>query len=216
MGNPSFGKETVERVGRAYRDEKLEPLPEAEKEVKTLGQLYGASKSEVYVGSEAREDRFKAEAGQAKILHLATHGFLNDANPMYSAVVLASGDSGLEDGLLETWEIMKMDLKADLVVLSACETARGHIGPGEGVIGLSWALFVAGAPTTVVSQWKVESQSTTALMTAFHRVRKTDVMHHTSFATGRALRDAELELIHSTQYSHPFYWAPFVVIGDPN
>ena len=88
---------------------------------------------------------------------------------MYSNLVLTQG-SAAEDGLLEAWELMNMDLRADLVVLSACETARGRVGAGEGVIGLSWALFVAGSPTTVVSQWKVASASTAQLMLEFQRI----------------------------------------------
>ena len=153
------------------RDEKLEPLPEAEQEVRALGQLYGTQHSKVYVGREAREDRVKTEAGQAGILHFATHGTLNNASPMYSHLVLAQGDTN-EDGLLEAWELMQLDLKADLAVLSACETARGRFGAGEGMIGLTWALFVAGVPTTVVSQWQVESASTRDLMLHFHRALK--------------------------------------------
>jgi len=72
-----------------------------------------------------------------------------------------------EDGRLDALEVMKLDLKADLVVLSACETARGKVGNGEGMIGLSWAFFVAGAPATVASQWSVDAASTTELMFEF-------------------------------------------------
>src|SRR5262249_16030129 len=156
------------RATLTARDEKLFPLPEAEAEVKGLGRLYGAARSKIYVGAEAREDRVKNEAGDFRVLHFATHGVLNDAAPMYSHLALARGDKN-EDGLLEAWELMRMDLRADLVVLSACETARGRFGAGEGVIGLSWALFIAGAPSTVVSQWKVESASTRELMLGFHQ-----------------------------------------------
>ena len=76
--------------------------------------------------------------------------------------------------MLEARELIKMDLRANLVVLSACETARGRVGRGEGMIGLTWALFVAGALTTVVSQWKVRSDSTAQLMIEFHRQLKSD------------------------------------------
>jgi CHAT domain-containing protein len=214
MGNPDVGKETVERVKLVHRDERLDPLPEAEREVKTLRQLYGAAQSLVYVGAEAREDRVKAEAGRFGVLHLATHGILNDASPMYSQVVLAhSAGDGSEDGLLEAWEIMKLDLKGDLVVLSACETGRGRVGAGEGVIGLTWALFVAGIPTTVVSQWKVESASTTRLMLEFHRnlQSKTKKSH---VSTAQALQRAAVKMLQSADYRHPFYWGGFVVVGD--
>jgi CHAT domain-containing protein len=118
--------------------------------VRAVGLLFGALNSKIYVGSEAREERVKTGAGEAGILHFATHGVLNNAAPMYSHLVLAQGDKN-EDGLLEAWEVMDLDLKADLAVLSACETARGRYRAGEGIIGLTWALFVAGVPTTVVS-----------------------------------------------------------------
>ena len=89
---------------------------------------------------------------------------------MYSYLVFSQDRNDTnEDGLLETREVLNLDLNADLVVLSACETGRGKLGAGEGIVGMSWALFVAGSPATVVSQWKVESASTTELMLGFHR-----------------------------------------------
>src|SRR4029434_607121 len=101
---------------------------------------------------------------------------LNNASPMYSHLALAVGDTN-EDGLLEAWELMQLDLHADLAVLSACETARGRIGAGEGMIGLSWALFIAGVPSVVVSQWKVESAGTRDLMVDFHRTLISQTAH---------------------------------------
>ena len=128
--------------------------------------------------------------------------------------MLAQGDKN-EDGLLEAWELMQLDLKADLAVLSACETARGRLGAGEGVIGLTWALFIAGVPSTVVSQWKVESASTRDLMLAFHRQLRTASTPSKSNATkAEALRQAALKMMKNPQTSHPFYWAGFVLVGD--
>jgi CHAT domain-containing protein len=207
LGNPALGKETVERATFALRDGKFEPLPEAESEVKALGQLYGAANSKVFTGAAAREDRAKAEAGQMRVLHFATHGVLNNAAPLYSHLVLTQSEQ--EDGLLEAWELMQMDLHADLAVLSACETARGQFGAGEGVIGWSWALFVAGVPTTVVSQWKVESAATRELMVNFHRQLR--IAQTTKAA---ALRQAALAVLKQPATSHPFYWAGFVLVGD--
>jgi CHAT domain-containing protein/tetratricopeptide (TPR) repeat protein len=217
VGNPALGKETIERVKTTLMDENLGPLPEAEKQVKALGEMYGAERSRVYVGREAREARVKAEAGGYRILQLATHGILNDAAPMYSNVLLAQEDTDrTEDGLLEAWELMNLNLRADLVVLSACETARGRYGAGEGMIGLTWALFVAGSPTTVVSQWKVEEASTTELMMEFHRNLRLNksVAAATRMSTARALQHASMKMLGGKQYQHPFYWASFVVIGD--
>jgi CHAT domain-containing protein len=213
LGNPVIGKETIERAALTLRDEMLDPLPEAELEIKALRRLYGMSRSKVYIGAEAREDRLKAEAGQARILHFATHGILNNASPMYSHLVLARGDKN-EDGLLEAWELMRLDLKADLAVLSACETARGRFGAGEGVIGLTWAMFIAGVPSTVVSQWKVESASTRDLMLNFHRrLRAPRASAKLKTAKAEALRQAALTLMKNPETSHPFYWAGFVLVG---
>jgi CHAT domain-containing protein len=214
IGNPFISKETAEQTKFSRRDDKLDPLPEAEHEVKTLAQIYGTTKSRIYIGAEAREDRIKAEASDFKILHFATHGILNDAAPMYSYLVLAQGGKN-EDGLLEAWELMETDLNADLVVLSACETARGRVGAGEGVIGLSWALFVAGSPTAVVSQWKVDSAGTSQLMLAFHKsLNAASPNQKARLSTAGALRAAALNLLKSTEYRHPFYWAGFSVVGD--
>jgi CHAT domain-containing protein len=208
FGNPALGKETVRDIKLSFRSANLTPLPEAEAEVKTLGRIYGATQSKIFVGADASEDRFKNEAASFEILHLATHGILDDASPMYSYLALTKGDSKSEDGFLEARELMNMDLKADLVTLSACETGLGKVGKGEGIIGLSWALFVAGVPATVVSQWKVDSAGTADLMLNFHRNLKAGV------SKAEALRNASLKLLKSTQYSHPFFWAPFVLIGD--
>src|SRR2546428_7809570 len=128
---------------------------------------------------------------------------------MYSHLVHAQGDKN-EDGLLEAWELMQMDLHADLAVLSACETARGRYGAGEGVIGLRWALFVAGVPATVVSQWKVESAGTRELMVNFHRALRTPNETNKTLPTkAGALRQASLMLMKKAETSHPFYWAGF-------
>jgi len=212
LGNPLIGQETVERARLTMRDEKLYPLPEAETEVRALGRLYGARRSKIYIGAEAREDRLKAEAGQARILHFATHGVLNNAAPLYSYLALARGDKN-EDGLLEAWELMQLDLKADLAVLSACETARGRTSAGEGVIGLTWALFVAGTPATVVSQWEAESASARDLMIGFHR-RLQAPRAAGKLTKAESLRRAALKLMKHPATSHPFYWAGFVLVGD--
>ena len=213
LGNPAVGSETMKRAAQTLRDGKLDPLPEAEQEVKALGRLYGASRSKVYVGAEAREDRVKTEASGAKILHFATHGVLNNASPLYSHLALAGGGAG-EDGLLEAWELMQLDLRADLAVLSACETARGRVGSGEGMVGFSWAMFLAGVPSIVVSQWKIESAGTRDLMVNFHRGLIASGSGKVKVTKTEALRQAALKLMKNPETSHPFYWAAFVLVGD--
>jgi CHAT domain-containing protein len=213
IGNPTIATATADRVKSAFMDEMLVPLPDAERQVKALGRLYGPNASKIYVGADASEERLKQEAGRCRILHIATHGIINWASPLYSQLVLStSGDNSGEDGLLEAWELMNLDLNADLVVLSACETGQGRIGAGEGMIGFSWALFVAGCPTVVVSQWKVESGSTADLMIEFHKALTASRKQTVSKAA--ALRLASLKLLRTGRYRHPFYWASFVVVGN--
>ncbi len=207
IGNPTLGGAQLK-----LRDQLLGPLPQAEKEVRGLQKLYGAGRAKIYVGPEAREETIKAEAGRYDILHFAAHAVFNNRNPMYSTIVLAQpGGAAPEDGMLEAWEMMKLDLRAEQVLLPACETARGRIGAGEGVIGLTWALFVAGAPTTVVSQWKVRDDATAELMAEYHRQLQKG---GAPVSKAQALRQASLKLLQNKLYGHPHFWAGFALVGD--
>jgi CHAT domain-containing protein len=207
FANPVIGADTAAAYRSVYRDAELGSLPDTETEVRALQRIYGPGRSRVYIGADARESVLKSEASRSRILHIATHGIVDEAAPMYSSVVLAKAPEDAEDGLLEAREIAAMRLDADLAVLSACDTARGRIGPGEGVVGLSWSLLAAGVPRSVVSQWKAESASTSELMIEFHR----------QLVAGQpaadALRAAQRKLMHDRRRAHPFYWAPFVVVG---
>jgi CHAT domain-containing protein len=215
FGNPVLSGQTAAKV-RAVQDDddSLSPLPDAEREVNMLGKLYGPGRSRVLVGARATEEEVKAEAEKYPLLHFATHALLDSRNPMYSRILLSQAGRGAgEDGLLEAWELMKLDLTAELVVLSACQTAGGRVGAGEGIIGMSWALFVAGCPTVVVSQWKVDSARTADLMLEFHRNLLRRDGRAPAMTKAEALRAASLKLLHS-QYNHPAYWAGFVLIGN--
>jgi CHAT domain-containing protein len=105
---------------------------------------------------------------------------------------------------------MDRNLQADLAVLSACETANGKIAPGEGVMGMSWAFFVAGTHSLLVSLWKISSESTSDLMPNFYKSLALDQNRNKA----RALREAVLPLITESRYRHPFFWAGFVLIGE--
>ena len=214
LGNPKLSGETITKVQLIRRDEPLGPLPDAEKEVIFLGQLYGSGNSRVLIGEQAQETTAKAEAGKYEILHFATHAVLDDRNPLYSRIMLSRGNGDVqEDGLLEAWEIMKLDLDAELAILSACQTARGRVAAGEGVIGMSWALFVAGSPAAIVSQWKVDSARSAELMIEFHRnLRQRQRDGRLTYNRSESLRQAALKLLRGP-YNHPAYWASFILIG---
>ena len=192
-------------------------VPVLREQVARIAALYGKS-AVVRTGAAADEASFRRLAPSANVIHLATHGIADSENAMRSRLLLArsassgsASDSGGEtsqDGWLEAWELMRLDLNADIAILSACETGRGHIAEGEGLVGLTWALFVSGVRHAVVSQWRVESQSTTALMTGLHKgLRRGD-------GPAVALRASVLALMKDPRYRHPFYWGAFVAAGN--
>ena len=205
FGNPVIGKDE-------QRDADLCPLPEAEVEVSSIAKSFGPGVTKVFIGRDASEKTFKALAPRFKVIHLATHGVIDNRNPLYSHLLLTKTDPE-NDGLLEAREIMDMTLHADMAVLSACETANGKISPGEGVIGMSWAFFVAGTRSMLVSQWKVNSAGTSQLMINFYDALQLN-RNHSNTKKATAMRNASLQAIGDQKYRHPFYWAAFALIGS--
>lgn len=208
---------TGQRGGAAdmkLRGSELTPLPDAAREVRSIGTLFRAEPVKIYVGADALESRAKSESPHYAVIHFATHGVLDDNDPMFSHLVLAPrpGDSS-EDGLLETWEMMELDLHADLAVLSACDTAGTTVHAGEGLIGMSWALSVAGTSSTIVTQWKISSSTAADLMVDFYR-EWLRARPNKAFAKAEALRRARLHVLSDPAHHHPFYWSAFVLIGS--
>lgn len=228
LGNPD--------VGDPEKD-----LQFAEAEANEIQRLY--PQSTVLLRKEATKERGKTLSPQHDILHFATHAQLNEDDPLSSAVLLAKGDK--EDGRLEVREIFGMDLKANLVVLSGCETGLGKLSTGDELVGLTRAFIYAGTPSVVASLWKVDDGSTAQLMASFYRNLKT-------MTKVEALRQAQLAMIRgdgrsgllarrgvggigklgetpsseprppssllhasgSVSTSHPYFWAPFILVGD--
>lgn len=178
------------------------PLPASRDEVREIAGLLPPGSSTVYEGEEASLVRLQDPAVlAAQWLHFAVHGFFDDRQPDLSGLMLA-------DGELRAAEIRQLRLAAELVVLSACQTGLGREVWGEELIGLSRAFFAAGAPTVVVSLWRVADRSTATLMVEFYR----------GLLDGRgpmeALARAKRRLREAGR--HPYYWAPFIVIGEPD
>jgi CHAT domain-containing protein/tetratricopeptide (TPR) repeat protein len=214
FANPLVGNEPGNEMASQLRNttggEAFISLPESETEVRSLARIFGPQHSRVFTGAEANERTFRSLAASSGIIHFATHGMIYDRQPLYSYLLLSKSDADADDdGLLEAREIMNLNLRADLIVLSACETARGKLGAGEGVVGISWAFFVAGCRATVVSQWKVSSSVTSELMIGFYRqLKKTG-----GRSKANSLRAAALEMMKNERYRHPFYWAGFIIVG---
>jgi CHAT domain-containing protein/tetratricopeptide (TPR) repeat protein len=189
------------------------PLPATRRESQRIAALYGTTP---LTGEEATEATLRARIPRADVVHLATHGLLNPLWAMSSGVLLTVPRTApppgqtANDGVLQAWEIYsRLRLRAALVVLSACDTGRGENVPGEGIIGLTRALQYAGARAIVASQWRVADTSTAALMEAFHRRLRR------ALPKDEALRQAMQALHTQPLTAHPYYWAPFFLIGDP-
>ncbi len=212
--HPAFivGNPTVE-------DSRLLPLPHAAAEATAVADLFGVP---AYTGANAPEIRFWSDVQGAGIIHLAAHGSYNVANPLYSAIHLSpgagdtGGSLGREDGRLEVHELYDLDLKTtEMVVLSACQTnvaeanlANQVISAGDEIVGLTRAFFAAGTPTVISSLWNVNDAATEELMVLFYG--------HWQSGMGKAeaLQMAQRDL--QATYPSPFYWAGFVLSGDPD
>ena len=180
----------------------LQPLPYARDEAKNIAELLN---TKAIIGDSATEPKIKEALSSARLIHLATHGFFNETNPLEGSLAFApTGDSPNGDGFLTAKEILDSQLSADLVVLSACDTGRGRI-TGDGVVGLSRSFLAAGVPSVMVSLWQVPDEATSALMLSFYQQRLTgdDNAH--------ALRQAMLSML--DEYPAPLNWAAFTLVG---
>jgi len=199
LGNPSPMPTVTYRDGTSQQ---LDTLKGAEEEAKTIAQIL---KTEPLIGNQATKKTILAQISDAKIIHLATHGLLDDLGTGIPGA-LAFAPSGNDNGLLTSSEIFDLKLNASLVVLSACNTGRGKL-TGDGVIGLSRAFLSAGVPSIIVSLWAVNDASTAFLMTQFYRNWQEGKMDK-----AQALRQAMLSTI--KQYPKPGNWAAFTLIGE--
>ncbi|MEB3218466.1 MAG: CHAT domain-containing protein [Nostocales cyanobacterium 94392] len=201
VGNP-----TMPKIQIGKNIEQLAALPGSEKEAKEVAQFLNTT---ALTGNQASKTAIVPQLSQARIIHLATHGLLDEVKELGvpGAIALApSGNGEINDGLLTTDEILTMKLNAELVVLSACNTGLGNI-TGDGVIGLSRSLIAAGVPSIVVSLWSVPDAPTSDLMTEFYRNWRERKLNK-----AQALRQAIL--ITMKKHPQPQNWAAFTLIGE--
>jgi CHAT domain-containing protein/Tfp pilus assembly protein PilF len=181
----------------------FEALQYAAGEAREVAALFGA---QPLLDQAATETAFDAQAGQARLVHVAAHGELNQANSLFSRIMLAPDQTN--DGALEVHEVYGLTLqRTDLVVLSACDTQLGKQSLGDDIVGLNRAFIYAGAPTVVASLWSVNDEATGLLMASFYRHLKAGM------GKAEALRAAQADT--RVKYPNPFYWAAFVLTGDP-
>jgi CHAT domain-containing protein/tetratricopeptide (TPR) repeat protein len=209
IGDPVFEGYSPKRSRAVARGFGFMPLPRTRDEVQYISGLFPTDRRKLLLGKESTEAAIKREAlRRYRRLHFATHSLIDEQSPWRSGVVLTSG--GEEDGFLDLREISRLDLDCDLVVVSACQTGRGKLLSGEGVIGLSRAFLYAGARAVIVSLWNVTDISTGQLMKSFYQ-------HVTDGSSNVAsLRRAKLQMIGGGKVTrHPYYWSSFVMIGKP-
>jgi CHAT domain-containing protein len=195
----------------AERGFSLSRLPYTRDEVMGIGKLFPPDQRRLYLGADAREEKVKREELEDfRYIHFATHGFLDELHPGRSGILLSRAPDSKEDGILQTGEIMRLKLKADIVTLSACSTGLGKLMNGEGVLGLTRAFFYAGARNVAVSLWNVNDSATATLMESFYQSLRRGL------PKSEALRQAKLHLLRGSQplWRHPYFWAPFVVEGQ--
>lgn len=191
---------------RRVRDA-LGPLAAARKEVEALSQHFNGFFA---FDSIASERLFKEKASDFSVIHLAMHGILNEQNPLLSSLAFTEDMDSTENNFLHAYEISKMELNADLVVLSACETGFGKFERGNGIASLARSFMYAGAPAMIVSLWQVNDYTTSAIMRSLY------YNLGNGMKKDEALRQAKLFYINNAGgvTGHPSYWSPFILIGN--
>jgi CHAT domain-containing protein len=173
-----------------------EQAPSIMDEVQAIGHVL--HDAEVHVGADANHDVLKSRGRTARIVHIASHGYFRQDNPMFSSIRLG-------DAHLNLYDLYELRMPADLVTLSGCSTGLNLLAAGDELMGLARGVLNAGARSLIVSSWDIHDSSTAAFMKAFYGRLK----QGTSKAA--ALRETMLEV--RDQWPHPYHWAPFVLIG---
>ncbi|MDY7014527.1 MAG: CHAT domain-containing protein, partial [Cyanobacteriota bacterium] len=187
-------------------------LPGTRREVEAIMALVPeAQRSQVFDFAANRDFATREQLSQYRIVHLATHGILNSTHPELSGVVLSLVDEGgnPQNGFLRLHDVFNLNLNAELVVLSACQTGLGREVKGEGLVGLTRGFMYAGAPGVLVSLWNVDDAATAEMMARFYRL-----LLREGKSAAAALRQAQLEMRTETEWKSPFYWAAFTLQGE--
>lgn len=209
FGDPAY--EAAEKAdSQTERGFDFRRLPYTRTEVNEIAALFPALESRSFLGADASEEKVKTEdLRQYRYIHFAAHGLIDEEYPARSGIILSAARDSKEDGALQVEEILRLKLNADLVTLSACRTGLGKLLNGEGIIGLTRSFLYAGADSVVVSLWNVNDIATASVMKAFYKNL------NQKLPKDDALRRAKLELIKGQKlaWQHPYYWAPFVLLG---
>lgn len=209
-GDRHRGGSDVDGGGGAGGAWRLASLAASRQEVRRIAQLFDPGEVALYLGRDASEANVRDNPAlpTARWIHFATHGATEGGDPSRYGLVLSLGEDSPYDGLLQLHEIFNLELSAELVVLSACDSGLGREVRGEGLVGLSRGFLYAGARSLVVSLWRVEDESTAELMVRFYGHLQS------SGDRAEALRAAKLEMVARPGFAHPTAWASFILIGS--
>ncbi|PLX10984.1 MAG: hypothetical protein C0598_09260 [Marinilabiliales bacterium] len=203
---PDYSELENDTVFKSISD--LKKLPYAHREVENLNKEFGGK---VYAGKQAIKNKFLETASGYDVLHLAMHTLINDSMPMYSKLVFTP-ESGLNENqvFLNTSEVYKMNLKASMVTLSACNTGAGILKKGEGIMSLARGFVFAGVPSVIMTLWEVQDENGLEIMQLFYK--------HLSegYRKDKAMQLAKMEVLNSSNMvkSHPNYWSAYIITGD--
>ncbi len=191
-------------------------LPMSEYEVKDIADNFGEG-AEYHLKEKATESLVKQHGQEFRRLHFATTAIFNKSNPLFSRLELAASEE--DDGNLEVHEIFGLELNANLVTISACQTAlgSGHSVPlpqGDDLVSLSRSFIHAGSPSVVASLWEITDQSAARFMTRFYSNLKSMNKAEALTQTQRDMISGKIQSKNGENYSHPYHWAPFVLVGD--
>lgn len=213
LGNPVPAGRVVADQSVTERLNAPPPLPEAELEARVIAGMHGHQASDLVIGRSATEKAFRELAPHRRYIHLATHAESNARDPLRSHFLLTPvGTDPEEDGRLEVWEIRLLQFRAEVAILSACETARVAKAPNDRITGLGLAFLEAGCQSVIVNQWEIDSRRTAeSVVLFFETMRKIGGTGPTRMAT--ALRLTTLRSIKNAATHHPYYWAGMSVIG---
>jgi len=163
-----------------------------------------------YIEQEATEDNYKSQAHRYDIIHLAMHTLVDDNHPAFSKMIFSASAGRADDGMLNTYEVYNIPLRAMMVVLSSCNTGTGKLVTGEGILSLARGFLYAGSRSAVMSMWAVEDASASAVMHSFYKNMRSGQ------TKSSALRNARLRFLRTAdqERSHPYYWSALVIYGD--
>ena len=215
LGNPDYAGISEDAKAIYYRGRGLLSLPATKPEVEAIGTttLLGAKASEAGLRESIKAQR------RWKAVHFACHGLIDVERPMLSSLALSR--TGDDDGFLTALEVLRMEIPADLAVLSACETGTGRVVKGEGIVGLTRAFMFAGAPRVICSLWKVDDDATQALMVRFYELwnpkdGKKGLGAAAALKKAQAFVRDHKDKGGKQVWKHPYYWAAWVLWGLPD